>query len=390
MTEAERIIFVETFDAGWPPENEYEDEDEDNRETDWYKEQSATEEEKEKIKKRVADTLAVTHSLHDIPEKIMPVLNLHVFNDLIWNEDETYSEEDKERTLKKFRSFIEAEQEAEASLFLPTIGVEVEVPSKFDVNNELCRATEALGIPKDADESWEFSTDFSYSAHTQSALIHELIRGGFIETENDGEKNGRKIRGSGDFSMHLNLGVYPEIRDRLRKDERLQSHYEHSADVLVNALTYAFTSPDRLNKRKTSSRVETFKDSVPTKKKRTSYEVKDATSNRLEIRSLEVRDKTVYRLLSESQLLGEALFSNFLDERSGANIDLSDAWERFEERASALLAAENIALSDIDLEEYKAVEKLKRTNIRREMREAVSDAAREIGYIIEENKKNRE
>jgi hypothetical protein len=99
-----------------------------------------------------------------------------------------------------------------------------------------------------------------------------------------------------------------------------------------------------------------------------------------------VRDKTVYRLLSESQFLGEALFSNFLEERSKANVDLSDVWNRFEKKASDLLGAENISLGDIDYEKNKAIEKLKRTNIRREMREAVSDAAREVGRIIEKFK----
>ena len=388
MTEAERIIFVETDDSGWPAENEYEDEDDwDDWHDNQYNEQFVNEEEKEQIKKCVADTLAVTGSFKDIPEKIVPVLNLHIFNDLIQGRG-NYSEGDKEKMLKKFRSFIETEREAEASLFLPTIGVEVEVPSKFDVNNELCRATEELGIPKDSDESWEFSTDFSYSAHTQSALVHELIRGGFIETENDKEENGKKIRGSGDFSMHVNIGIYPEIQELLYKgDHQFRSKFENAADTLVNALTYGFTSPDRLDKRKTSSRLDISKDSESGKKKRSSREPNaDLKTKRIEIRSLEVRDKTVYRLLSEAQLVGETLLSSFLEERSGANVDLSEVWEQFEKRVRDVLKRENINREDIDDDKEKAIEKLKRTNVRQEMRDALSEAAREAGYVIEKFK----
>lgn len=239
----------------------------------------------------------------DIPEKLKPALHLYFFNNYIARQGNVpeggYKEEIK-KGLSRFQSYIEAEGEAEKKLILPTIGIEIEIPGKFEKittlqDHDFFDATQKLGIPAGYDQIYEFATGYSYSAKTQSMLAHELIRGGFIQTKTKEGKN--QIDGKGDFSLHVNLG-FP--------NKFVSSKLEAAADVLTNALTYGFTSPERLKKRKTSTRVN-FELAEAAQQ---STDSKD-NWKRLEIRSLEVRDETLYRLLSEAQLLGAALFSNF-------------------------------------------------------------------------------
>ncbi len=413
MTEAERIIFVETDDSGWPvPEarNLYDDDDDfyldergrvDEFDVDDYEDVFPYHEENDRsrgfnsetIDDFVKNTESITKSFPHIPEKLLPAMNLHIFNDFLRRGSVVYSEKEKKEVLKKFKNFIEEEKQAEESPYLPTIGVEVEVPSRFSVDNDVCEATKELGIPEGCDEAWEFAPDFSYSAKTQSAIVHELIRGGFIETENDVERNGKKIRGSGDFSLHVNLGVYPDVRENLNNTDRsVRAQYENSVDVLTNALTYAFTSPERLEKRKTNTRYNTWKESSPSKKKRPEGYT-NSSSNRIEIRSLEVRDKTLYRMLVESQLLGEALLSNFSEDDSRTKERLSEVWDDFESNVKEVLLEDNLSLDSIDNQRsspYISAKALKETNIQSEMRNIITKSARKICYIIEESKKNQE
>lgn len=291
-------------------------------------------EQRDILKNATKKAREIVADLDDIPDRLKPALRLYFFNNIIarkGQDPENGYEREVQDGLKRFKSFIQDERSAESNKALPPIGIEIEIPEKFKEftveDYDFFYATEDLGIPAGKDIRYEFAPQYSFSAKSQSILAHELIRGGFIETIN--KNNKKEIRGEGDFPLHINLGFPARL-----KSEENEMKFEKSADILVNAITYAFSSPERLRKRTDKSRfkIETAERPEITKQNGNSDKIEEW--QRLEIRSLEVRDATLYRLLSEAQLLGAALFSNFStqDAENPRQISLKNIWQEFEKR----------------------------------------------------------
>ncbi len=339
-----------------------------------------------------------------VSQKITPALHLHFFNNILEEEANPNIQRDKALERRKLEAYIKDEKSAEENPYLPTIGVEIEVPKYFTIDENLFEATSLLGIPREGEsfldnEAWEFAIDFSYSAKTQSLIAHELIRGGFIETEE--EHNKKKIRGAGDFSMHINLGFPLEIADKLKGvtytttlNRELQQLKDDS-DVLVNALTYAYTSPQRIENRKTNKRFTIDRPAKKGKDKKGGKEEKEyieeededdsmVPSGRLEIRSLEVRDATLYRLLPEAQLLASALFTSHLDSTlDDKQIALKAIWQDFSVKVQEAFSTYFVSPEVIDKDEAKALFMLKETNIPQQMREYITETSQKIQKIIQ-------
>ncbi len=329
--------------------------------------------------------------LDDIPNKLKPALRLYFFNNIIERKgqdpDNGYNKEIQDG-IERFKVFIDHEKSAERGKVLPPIGIEIEIPDTFKEftveDYDLFYATEDLGIPAGKDIRYEFAPQYSFSAKSQSMLVHELIRGGFIETV---DKNGKKkIRGEGDFPLHINLGFPAHLINKENKTK-----FKKSADVLVNALTYAFSSPERLKKRIDTSRFKLQLAETPD-----NFEQKLSFSNeigkwqRLEIRSLEVRDATVYRLLSEAQLLGTALFSSFenLKIKRSYQVVLEHIWQKFEKDVNCIIKEYHIDNNDIDDSKLKSRLILKYTNLSKKFRNLITETSLSIKQVLENSLEN--
>ncbi len=346
------------------------------------------------IDRFVADAKDSLGRFGDVPEKAIPALQLHFFNDLQFKDSDEGQKGMGSEERKKLENFIIAERFAEGNPYLPTIGVEIEVPHKLKVNQDFFDATIDLGVPCGYNEAWEFAVDYTYSSEMQSLLVKELIRGGFIETEES--KKGKSIAGKGDFSLHVNLGIPLNLLDDFAQDEKRQEVFKKHADALVNAFTYAFNSPDRMLKRKTHVRfraneiAKISKKNLNNDENSSSYTQirengKELWYGRLEIRSLELRDATFYRLMPEAQLLAAALFSACSQPiDTTISKSLLDIWTSFERDALAILTRYNLTLEsmDIDYERTDIAVLLADTPLQKEFRDLISEAAMRIKRLI--------
>lgn len=326
--------------------------------------------------------------LNGIPDRLKPALCLYFFNNIIdrkGNDPEGGYDKEVQDGVKRFKSFIESEKNAERDRVLPPIGIEIEIPDKFKEftieDYDLFYATEDLGIPAGKDIRYEFAPHFSFSAKSQSILTHELIRGGFIETMG---KNGKKeIRGEGDFPLHINLGFPVNLRS-----EENKMNFEKSADILVNALTYGFSSPERLKNRTDRFRFKTQLAESPemTKQDENFYD-KIEGWQRLEIRSLEVRDETLYRLLSEAQLLGAALFSNFSTSslEDAHQTALKNIWQEFEKNVDKIIDEYYLNYNDLDRSKLKSRLILKYSQLSNKMRNLITETSLKIKQTLNDS-----
>lgn len=357
-----------------------------------------------------------------VPERLRVLLGFKAFNDTVLRATELDLEPpvSGERGMRHFERLAEDELRAEDSPYLPTIGTEVEVPEKLPVRgnrSKLFQASQQLGIPNGWDEAWEFVVPYTYNSRSQSALIHELIRGGFISTEPTSE-GPRKIYGAGDFSLHVNIGI-PEDLNALaerfhlfhtlpphstdprifpesvtEENQRASWAFRVSVDTLTNAFTYAFTSPERLRKRKTRSR-HSISDNATEKTKKPSRKIEhlfDESDDilRLEVRSLEVRDKTLYRMLSEIQNISAALFSCHRQEKDGGDEALGESWKTFQEKAWVILRQFGLQLDDLDKNPDASIAVLNRTPLQDEFRRLITATSSEIAGILRATEQKRE
>lgn len=343
---------------------------------------------REILKNAIQKAKDLVTDLDDVPDRLKPALRLYFFNNIMdRNGQDPEGGYDKEVVdgIKRFKSFIENEKNAERDKVLPPIGIEIEIPDKFNeftiADYDLFYATEDLGIPAGKDVRYEFAPQYSFSAKSQSMLTHELIRGGFIETL---DRNGKKeVRGKGDFPLHINLG-FPAS---LKSDEN-KMNFEKSADILANALTYAFSSPERLRKRIDRSRFKTqLAESPEIINKNRNFDDTMEEWQRLEIRSLEVRDATLYRLLSEAQLLGAALFRNVSTENpeNVYQITLKNIWQEFEKNFNDIIRDYHVNLNDIDDSKLKSRLILKYTQLSNKMRNLITESSLLVKQAIKES-----
>ncbi len=191
--------------------------------------------------------------------------------------------------------------------FLPTIGIEVEVPQvnmKYDYEAQAvkyARFFDAIGMPRnrsngnlnDIKSRWEFSPRPSYSAQVQARILSELIQGGFIpHLENS--KDPKHVEEHLDehlVSLHINLGKPAQ--------GVLHPTQVNEVEDLAKALAIGYSSALRLENRKTPNRAfaETarYGDMVPLQKNGIWGQ------GRIELRGMEVLGSNSYRALYEAQ-----------------------------------------------------------------------------------------
>lgn len=199
---------------------------------------------------------------------------------------------------------------------LPTIGFEVESPSKVNdlyTNKDYGIFFDSIGMPRNEINSpaedfrfprWEFSPPPSYSASVQARILCELIKGGFIPSLTNSQRPEDIVKFLDDklVSLHINLGVPLKITASLSVDD-------DNVRTFLAAFTLGFTSAQRLDK-KTSGDVGSFQPASTVTAKTGKRE------ERLEIKALEVRTQSTYRLMHEIQSLGAALFAYLGDQDS--------------------------------------------------------------------------
>lgn len=326
-----------------------------------------------------------TEAKTPLPERLRALLGFQAFNDVILGAEDI----GKEPTLfspkgfHKFEKLAEEELKAEDDPYLPTIGTEVEIPRSLPVYGNRLRLFEAskkLGIPKAGtpDEEWEFAVPYTYSAAAQNAYVHELIRGGYIETEEVTDGKRIKAGGKGTFPLHLNIEIPNEIIDRYPRDsDNLHKNpFDVSVTKLTQAFSIAFSSPERIEKKEYVYPVIWGRGGDISKPKRENHSGNERNPRKLELRSLEVRDKTLYRMLHEAQNLAAALFAHF---RGTDEIELvlSKIWEQFDEKLSGLnvkYETTSFALDEDEKEQTRLLaETIRTTDLQNEMRALITE-----------------
>lgn len=249
------------------------------------------------------------------------------------------TKEQEQAFLARFRPLINAEKLAAVPANpLPTIGWEVEARNKsaphFPQDNtkptyeDFFKAMGWFNFNNNIKSFWEtdvveFSPLPSYTAEVSSRLLSELIKGGFVPSlrKSTDPSDIREYLGDKLISLHINLGV-PKKSDKFGDEEaRERVSWKFSS---IFALGYS--SSDRLIHRFTSH-LDSFKsgagEGVIDTNKGTS------NSGRVEIKALEVRDRSAYRLMWEIQNLGAAFFESY---SSSGNSHLANEWNDIESK----------------------------------------------------------
>lgn len=259
---------------------------------------------------------------------------------------------------------------------LPTIGVEVETPRKIKRSlnfNQYCTFFDDIGMPRnEANLSsleglyWEFSPPPSYSASVQSRIVSELIKGGFIPSLSS-SKNPADIIELLDrklVSLHVNLGIPGDIKNN-------DLLFYEEVELLAYALSLAFSSSERIANKASNEYFNTKK----------ADKVKGRNiDERLEIKALEVRTESTYRLFKEAQLLGCAMFAYL----SSTNMPLGGVWQRLLEEIKPIIKQypDNIKLIDKNI----ICSILKETDTGIRLRHIVDRRAIEISRLLQRAK----
>lgn len=188
-------------------------------------------------------------------------------------------------------------------------------------------ARDGMELTDNVSSYWEFSPPPSYHALTASVILAELIKGRFIpcligstDPQDILEMLDEKL-----VSFHLNLGMFPGYKNPRHDNDNFR---------LGTTLSLAFTSPLRQIKRWQSSFASVKEDQV----ERTLKSPKDIELiSRLEMKAFEVRDRSIYRLMREAQLIGAALFDYYNEDGMYPSLDsLADCWVKLDIRLDGL------------------------------------------------------
>ncbi len=317
----------------------------------------------------------------NLEETSVPAIKLHMFNYLKAKPDATEEEKQKELSRIGRISKIEKESSDEKNL-LPTIGIEIEIPDS-DINDETKAILDRLEIPNypEFDSSLEVNPSFSYNALTQARIIQELTRMGAIKLTQD-QEGLSKVPQEDMLSMHVNFGLPTEIKGDLH-------FYDDQIYRLNDLITAAFSSPKRIQGRKTSTSVTWNKRAQETKKHRKSGGqprtlFKDYA--RLELRATEFKDYPSYRMLIEAQRLVAMLISHIktieLTSTSEKEKSLSVLWSKFYTETSDYLMKIGFTINLADYDGFKLSRLMKDTDLKAECRSIISKYSRQIAAIL--------
>lgn len=275
--------------------------------------------------------------------------------------------------LRRFSPLVSHEMKAYRNPRLPTIGFEVESPRKlFDQKRDYPKFGEffdTLGMPRNkanktnANSYWEFSPWPSYDARVEMRILSELIRGRFIPTLINSQEPSQIRRWLDEklVSLHINLGIPSSACENF-------SAWSCDKEIFASALALAFTSSERLSNRRQTIFVD-IKAALP---------MRDGQLWRLEVKALEVRDGSVYRLVREAQLLAAALFSW----AGSADDSLAKLWKETRREIEDVFIKYGIQ-HDIVKIKAKASEQVRTTDISQFLREILDRRAIEIARLVE-------
>ena len=266
---------------------------------------------------------------------------------------------------------------------LPTIGIEVESPRKlFEKERDglnYANFFDVLGMPRNrvnfnlsqAFAYWEFSPPPSYTASVQTRILSELIKPGFIPSLRYSQ-NPEDIREYLDnklVSLHVNLGVPLSLVGN--EWNGWGSKFTKDAELFSSMFPLAFTSPLRLKSR---SREPFFADRMaePTLKDQ------GGIHGRFELTALEVASASNYRLISEIQLLGACMFSDWTDK----NHILGNVWRDVKMAAQEIYQQYGVGPDLLKDNKPDVAKKVEESDISRHLRQVITRAATQAGKLI--------
>ncbi len=293
----------------------------------------------------------------DVPNTALQALKIQLFNAF----SKASKSEDRQILLEKIyqRQTVLNQAETDARNIdnpLPPIGIELEMPFSF-ASPQLAAALEMLGfyVYRDrvtnrmrvaaVDDKFEATTDFSYSADTQSRTVFELAQ--FVPAVLTKNPDLANI----DYPLHVNLGI-PQGID-FQKLNRLSSDF----NILGSILMFAYTTVTRIKHREFDKLYMLKPANVSDKSDQV-----DGKSIRLELRAGQFRDLPTYQLLHKTQNLGAMLMA-FLRKTSSLTLsedeeELAALWIEFRQKAERITDVVSELLSSYGLQEAYIAEQV--------------------------------
>jgi len=283
--------------------------------------------------------------------------------------------------LSRLEVLEETEREGAFPL-LQTIGWEVESPRKLftrSLNGKYALFFDLMGIPRNkvnADiqpgkldsyghsEYWEFSTHPAYSADLANRTLCELIKGNFIpHLEGSATDEDRHtLLDNKLVSLHINIGIPPRLT------QRNMPVISESEDIkfLASSFEFAYTSSIR-HAHRSQTVISNIRSAKPLE------DQSDKEIFRLEVKALEVRDASTYRLMREIQLVAASTFAYV----GGYNIPLATSWESIREDIKRIYEKYSVN-PELITHHSQAAEKVKEVDFIRELRRVLTIGAQRI------------
>jgi hypothetical protein len=319
----------------------------------------------------------------ELSETILPLYGLRVFNLL------NTGVRDHSRLIAEFAKFKKLDQLELAYSSLgnpaPTVGTEIEIPTD-SVTDEAKRVLAYLKIPNESENKdlWEIHPNFTYTGLAQARYLLELVNLGAIPMETD-SKGKPIIDDRVPLSLHVNYGIPPVLTESIIKSESSLK----SVACLVDLLTYAFSSRQRLINRKTKFAVWWETDAKESKKTGTLPAQPSEPLRRLEYRTSDFKDFSTFRFLMQSQALVASYFSS-LKLRSGIETlpvekKLATIWDSVEPLVQLTLDTYGLRHQDYNLNNRgQGVELLATSTLRQESRSIVDSYSRKAILLLQQ------
>lgn len=343
-------------------------------------------EQRRKLYSDVESTIALMHTLEPTA---LSLAKLHIFNTL--TSDPSLSLDSWNREMKKLYRW--SAEEAEASRpdnLLPTIGIEIE--SRQDYFGPAIEETfDRFGIYHYDDiiggrRVDEVAPHYSYDARTSARLVHEMVElGAFPLVAADGK---RIVPEEVMLGLHVNIGIAERITPELL-------HYTKEMQELnlINGfISIAFASANRIRRRGRSLAPRGLRINRASESKKAALgDREDNGPYRIELRAMELRASSVYRMLAEVQNIMAAFFAHVklrnqlsLSDQERA---LAESWPAFHSSVETMLHSYSEILKspqaiDQKLEEIAVI--METTDIQTAARSIIANYSRQLGSLIQQ------
>ncbi|MBP9762233.1 hypothetical protein KBD34_01310 [Patescibacteria group bacterium] len=318
----------------------------------------------------------MVEGLPSVPSTAQPALRLQIYAAM--REEVAGGSVDWKQVQSSCKRLLQHEaQYARTDLHLPTIGIEVEIPSIFFTFRHREVLLE-LGIPTSREDARlnEMSPEFSHSPWIQASLLQGLVRMGAVPSVATSVGGLVRVANDVPFSLHVNLGIPFGVPEALDKLEKMREEIAY----LNDALTYAFASPERALFRKTDVAFSLKHDA-----ERSNKMSNKTQAARLELRAGEFRGFPTYRLLAETQCLGSMFFAYQQQILMGKLPDrkkrLAELWPSFRREVTDLMHRFSLGRNVIDHRKDWVAQQLRDTDVSQVARRIVDSYARKAHRI---------